>query len=160
MTRQTTATILVGSNEAGHPWGNPLYGRHLMTLTVNSRAAWTVHPLAPGSPSFEPTVFVADSPDDLLAQGLLAFMVMGVPAALHEAPDLNRLVVTEAGNRRVTLAPGAGTADVIAAVFGRWAQGAVTRFDTCCVTDKQITRARKAGALLQVADAMTGKDDA
>jgi hypothetical protein len=160
MTRQTTATILVGRNEPDRPWGNPLVGRHLLTLTVNSGAAWTVHPLAPGSESFEPTAYVSKSPDNLLAQGLLAFLATAVPHALEESPDLARLLTTEGTDRRVTLAPAPRQAEAIAEVFGRYAQGAVTRLDTCCLTDEQIAMARKAGAPLLVASAVAGKEDA
>jgi hypothetical protein len=118
---------------------------------VNFHATWTVHPLTADEPGR--VSFVADAPEDLLAQGMLAFLAAVLPERLPDSPGLAALLTTdEAGVRRIARL-GRRQADAVAALFGRCAQAAVTTLDACCVTAEQIAAAQAAGVRLQVADA-------
>src|SRR5688572_7071638 len=100
MPRRTTAALLVGPTRPGDFYGDHLHARHLLTLTVNFHATWTVHPLTADEPGR--VSFVADAPEDLLAQGMLAFLAAVLPETLPDSPGLAALLTTdEAGVRRI-----------------------------------------------------------
>ncbi|MGY1601673.1 hypothetical protein [Geodermatophilus sp. SYSU D00815] len=153
MPRSTTATVLVGPTDPRDFYGDPLRARHLLTLTTNSRATWTVHALSPEERPAVPAWFDAESPDHLLAQGMLAFLHVVVPETLAERPDLRALVVPAQQRHGVIAAMHGRQAYDVAGLFGEVAQAVVTTLDACCVTVEQVRAAQAAGVALRWADA-------
>jgi hypothetical protein len=151
--RQTTATLLVGPTEPADFYGNPLRARHLLTLTTNFRATWTVHSLSTDERPAAPASLDAESPEYLLAQGMLAFLWVVVPESLVDRDDLRALIGPAQQGHGVIAPLTRPQADDVAALFGEWAQAVVTTLDSCCVTHDQIRAARAAGVALMAADA-------
>ncbi|MGY1703541.1 hypothetical protein ACI79C_03130 [Geodermatophilus sp. SYSU D00697] len=160
MPRQTTATLLVGPTAPEDFYGNPLRARHLLTLTTNSRATWTVHSLVPDQRPAVPVLFDAESPEHLLAQGMLAFLWVVVPESLVDRDDLQSLVTPTERHFGVIVPLPVQQADDVARIFGEWAQAVVTTLDSCCVTRAQIRAAQTAGVALRVAAATRTEEPA
>jgi hypothetical protein len=156
--RQTTATLLVGPTDPADFYGNSLRARHLLTLTTNFRATWTVHALSAGERPAVPSSFDAESPEHLLAQGMLAFLWTVVPESLVDRADLGALIAaTEHGHGVITpLTQQQG--DDVAALFAEWAQAVITTMDSCCVTHDQIRAAQAAGVALRAAEATRSEE--
>ncbi len=153
MPRQTTATLLVGPTDPDDFYGNPLRARHLLTLTTNFRATWTVHSLSSDERAAVPASFDAQSPEHLLAQGMLAFLWVVVPESLVDRDDLRVLIAPNDRQHGVIVPFTPQQAHDVVLLFGQWAQAAVTTLGSCCVTREQIRAAQAAGVALRAADA-------
>jgi hypothetical protein len=149
--RQTTATLIAGPTKPDDFYGNPLYAHHLLSLTENFRATWSVHSLR--DPDSSVAYFDADSPVRLLAQGMLAFLSHALSDVLAEADDLAALITVDSVGRSTTRTPDPVAAGAIYALFGQWAQGALTLLEGTALRPAEVAAAVAGGVTLQASDA-------
>ncbi len=105
-----------------------------------------------------PWSFDAESPEHLLAQGMLAFLWCVVPESLLDREDLQALVAPTGRGPAVISPLSDRQADDVATEFAIWAQAVVTTLDACCVTAAQIRAARSAGVAMWTAAATRSEE--
>lgn len=125
----------------------------LMILCENFRPGWTGQSLLlSGAPALAPVHVTAGTPRHQLAQGLLAHLWMTKPALLAADPQLAGLLTT--GPRGLTTIPLSGKdAHRVYAAAAPLVRADLSLHRGTCITDRDITHARRCGLRLTVADA-------
>jgi hypothetical protein len=93
MPTETTASLLLGPLDTR--WGASVFGPdHVLLLREGFRATWTVTRIDPDTET-APSFLRPESPDHLLAAGVLGFAALVVPDLVDGSPHLRDAVARE-----------------------------------------------------------------
>jgi hypothetical protein len=145
MPTETTASLLAGPSDSF--FGGDVFNPTAVALLREGfRATWALHPTTVDAP-FRAATIRPESPDHLLAVGLLGYAIVELPQVIANDDPLMQLVQREDGallvkrlDRRV--------ARRVFARLGEFISGAITVLPGCTTTDAELAMAETAGFLV------------
>lgn len=148
MPTETTASLLIGPLDT-HGGASVFGPDHVLLLREGGRATWTVTPIAPDVQPAR-SFIRPESPDHLLAVGLLGFAALVIPDLVDGSPQLRGAVRREPDG--VTISP--VDLELARRVFA-WSSelidGLVTVLSGSSIGDDQLTLAASHGLRVAIA---------